>query len=76
MQFFAKNPQGFDPLTLFTDATCSELKDGIGEAEIEACEYPLFKNIAYYMLKGKYPADFRIAAYKPYQHCLLYTSRH
>lgn len=68
MQFFAKNPQGFDPLTLFTDATCSELKDGIGEAEIEACEYPLFKNIAYYMLKGKYPADFRIAAYKPYQH--------
>lgn len=68
MKFFAKNPQGFDPLTLFTDATCSELKTGIGETEIEACEYPLFKNIAYYMLKGKYPADFRIATYKAYQH--------
>lgn len=68
MQFFAKNPQGFDPLTLFTDATCSELKAGIGETEIEACEYPLFKNIAYYMLKDKYPEAFRIDTYRAYQH--------
>lgn len=67
MQFFAKNPQGFDPTTLFTDASCSELKDGISEADIESCQYPLFKNIAYYMLKGKYPEDFRIATYNAYQ---------
>lgn len=68
MKFFAKNPEGFDPLTLFTDVTCSRLKGGIGEAEINACPYPFFKNIAYYMSKGKYPADFRIATFKPYQH--------
>ena len=35
---------------------------------IKACTYPFFKNIAYYMLKDKYPADFRIADFKPYQH--------
>lgn len=68
MKFFAKNPEGFDPLTLFTDVTCSKLKSGIGEEEINACPYPFFKNIAYYMLKDKYPEKFRIATYKPYQH--------
>lgn len=68
MKFFARNPEGFDPLTLFTDVTCSELRSGITEETINACDYPFFKNIAYYMLKEKYPADFRIADFKPYQH--------
>lgn len=68
MKFFARNPEGFDPLTLFTDVTCSKLRSDITEEMIKACTYPFFKNIAYYMLKDKYPADFRIADFKPYQH--------
>ena len=68
MKFFARNPEGFDPLTLFMDVTCSKLRSDITEEMIKACTYPFFKNIAYYMLKDKYPADFRIADFKPYQH--------
>lgn len=58
MEFYAKNPVNFDYSTLFTDASCSELKNGITEDDIAKCEYPFFKNIAYYMIKGKYPAEF------------------
>lgn len=68
MKFFAKNLENFDPLTLFTDVTCSKLKPDVDEAAIEACAYPFFKNIAYYMKKGKYPEVFRIADYRAYQH--------
>lgn len=67
MKFYAKNPNSFDPLTLFTDETCSELKSGVTEEDINACEYPFFKNIAFYMYNDKYPG-FRIADYKAYQH--------
>ncbi|MDR3118191.1 MAG: M60 family metallopeptidase [Mediterranea sp.] len=64
MEFYARNAESFDHSTLFTDETCSELKPGITEAQIDACPYPLFKNIAYYMYKNKYPREFRIADFK------------
>ena len=68
MEFYKKNPDNFDPLTLFTDGTCSELKPGITEAEINACEYPLYRTVALYLIEGKYPFEFRIQEYKAYQH--------
>lgn len=66
MEFYAKDPRTFDYSTLFKDETCSELKDGVTQEEIQACEYPFFKNIAYYMFKEAYPRDFRIAEFKAY----------
>ncbi len=68
MEFYRKNPDGFDPLELFADAACTELRAGITEAEIDACTYPLFRRIATNLLKGNYPAEFRIAEYKAYPH--------
>lgn len=64
MEFYERNPDNFDPLTLFTDVTCSELKPGIGEEEINKVSNVLFKNIAYHLLKGTYPDEFRIQDYK------------
>lgn len=64
MEFYKKNPGAFDPLTLFTDVTCSELKPGLTDEEIENCPYSFYKNIAYYMKQGKYPTEFRIQDYK------------
>ncbi len=64
MEFRQFNPDNFDPITLFTDKTCSELKEGITLAEIEACDNDFFKNIAMFMYKGTYPREFRIAEYK------------
>jgi hypothetical protein len=64
MEFYARNAEAFDHATLFTDETCSELKPGVTEAQIDACPYPFFKNMAYYMYKEKYPREFRIAEFK------------
>lgn len=66
MEFYNQNLEKFDYSTLFNDSACTQLKAGITEAEIEQCNYPFFKNIAYYMLHGKYPREFRIASYKAY----------
>lgn len=68
MSFYKKNPYTFDPYTLFSDATCSELKPGITDEEIENCSYSFYKNIAYYLKAGKYPKEFRIQEYKAYPH--------
>lgn len=66
IQFYKENPENFDYSTLFTDVTCSELKPGITENEINSCKDPLFKNVAYYMYCGVYPEEFRIRDYKAY----------
>lgn len=68
MTFHKKNPNAFDPSTLFTDMTCSELKPGITDEEIENCAYSFYKNIAYYLKAGKYPKEFRVQEYKAYPH--------
>lgn len=68
MEFYKKNPDAFDPLTLFTDATCSELKSGLTDEEIESCPYSFYKNIAYYMKQNKYPTEFRIQEYRAWPH--------
>lgn len=68
VEFYRQNPNNFDPMTLFEDVTCTQLKAGITEKEIEECTDPLFRNIAFYMLRGNYPAEFRINNYKAYPH--------
>lgn len=68
MEFYKKNTDNFNPLTLFTDVTCTALRPGITEDQIAACDYPLFRDVALHLLKGTYPAEFRIAEYKAYPH--------
>lgn len=68
MEFYKKNPDAFDYSVLFTDQTCSELKPGVTDEDIENCSYSFYKNIAYYMKAGKYPDEFRIQTYKAYPH--------
>lgn len=68
MEFYRKNADNFDPLTLFTDLTCTELKPGITMDMVEKVSNNLYRNIAYYMLKGTYPREFRIQEYKAFPH--------
>lgn len=58
----------FDPSVLFTDETCSELKQGVTEKEILRCRVPEFKEIALKLYRGTYDREFRIQEYKEYQH--------
>lgn len=66
MEFYKKNPDSFDPTTLFADDICSELKAGVTDEDIENCPYAFFKNLAFYMKQGKYPKEFRVATFKAY----------
>lgn len=68
MEFFRINPDNFDPLELFTDLTCSQLKPGIGLDEIGKVTNNLYRNIAFYLFKDQYPREFRIQEYKAWPH--------
>ena len=76
MEFYAKNLNAFDYSTLFEDETCSNLKAGITEADIENCKYPFFKNLAYYMIKGKYEPEFRVGEFKAYPNPDIQSGTH
>ena len=76
MEFYAKNLNAFDYSTLFEDETCSNLKAGITEADIENCKYPFFKNLAYYMFKDKYDRNFRVADYKAFPNPDIQSETH
>lgn len=58
----------FNPLTLFTDASCSELKNGVSLSKINACHFPLYREVALAMYNKQYTGEFRIASYKAYEH--------
>lgn len=69
MQFYqTKEGQPFDYLTIFADATCSELKAGITEKEISTITDLFFKNLAYSILRSEYNLEYRVREYRPYQH--------
>lgn len=66
MEFYKRNPDSFDYTTLFTDPSCSQLRDGVTPEEIDACPYAFFKNIAYFMYHDSYDKEFRIDTFKAY----------
>jgi len=68
MEFYRANPDNFNPLILFTDLTCTQLKPAITEKDIEKVQNNLYRNIARYMLKGTYPREFRIQDYRAWPH--------
>ncbi|MDD2246470.1 MAG: M60 family metallopeptidase [Proteiniphilum sp.] len=68
MEFYRFNPDNYDPLSLFTDLTCSELKPGITLENIEKVSNNLYRNIALYMLRETYPREFRIQNYRAWPH--------
>lgn len=68
MEFYRMNPDNFDPLVLFTDLTCSELKPNIDLEDIEKVSNNLYRNIAFYLFNGQYPREFRIQEYRAWPH--------
>lgn len=66
--FYMQNPDAIDMLELFTDASYSELKDGVTEEQIDAIENEFFRNLASDIFSGDYDTKYRAATYKPYPH--------
>lgn len=52
----------------FTDEICSELKDGITDADIENIPNDIIKQLAIELKNGNYDKEFRVGSYRPYQH--------
>ena len=67
IEFLQKNPENFDPLTIFTDLSCSEIKDGISLVEIEKIDNEFYRSIAEQIHMGLY-SEFRTCTAKPYPH--------
>lgn len=63
-----KKTKEFNPTTLFTDASCSELKKGMTLNKINACQSSFYREMARAMYEKRYENDFRIATYKAYEH--------
>ena len=66
----------FDPLSIFTDMTCTELKAGVTDEDIKACNVPFYKRLAQYLKAGKYPKEFRVQEYKAYPHPDMMAATH
>ena len=58
-------PGKFDPATLFTDRSCTELRAGVTQLQIDSCDVAVYHTIASQLLKGTYPAEFRILDVEP-----------
>lgn len=64
----AKTLNKFEPTSLFTDASCSRLKDKVTLKKIKACAFSFYKELALSMYNKQYNSNYRIASYKAYEH--------
>ncbi len=65
---FTANAKTYDPLKVFTDASCSQLKEGLSSKEIKRISDPFYKKIAVDLQNNLYAdAEYRIQTFRPYQ---------
>lgn len=60
MEFFKQKDGYFDPLTYFTDLSCSELKPGVTYAQIMAVENPFYRELMRKLYQKVYDKEFRV----------------
>lgn len=66
----------FDPLTIFKDLSCSELKSNITDKEIKKIPEDLYKDIATKIKSGNYQdKEYRIQSYRPHQNPKVSATR-
>ena len=66
MQFYQKNPKSFDYKTIFTDASCSTIKEGVTAQDINKIGVEFYKKLAEDIFYGDYDKEFRIQKYEAY----------
>lgn len=68
MEFFQKNNENFNYLRIFTDETCTVLRDTVTEQTIAGINNKFFRQLANDIFKGTYDTEFRVQEYKSWQH--------
>jgi hypothetical protein len=67
MEFYREPADKFDASTIFTNSSCSKLKDGVTEADIKNITVEFYKKIASDLFYNTYKdKEFRIQTYKSY----------
>ena len=66
--FYCKGAGNFNELDIFTDLSCSELRDDVTKEQIDAIENDFFRDLALYIYSGDFDPQFRAAYYNPYPH--------
>ncbi len=63
-----RKPVLVDPLEIFTDYSCSELRPGLTLKKTRYVQDPLLRTVAEGLAAGTYDKEFRVATYKAYPH--------
>lgn len=66
MEFYRKS-SSFDYTTIFTDASCSELKPGVTVGDINAIDVEFYRKLASDIFYGDYDSEFRVQEYSSYR---------
>lgn len=66
MEFMSRNNANAFPLAVFTDASCTLLKPGIGKKEIKSIRSPFYRALAEGLLENPVAAPFRVQDYEAY----------
>ena len=75
MEFFEASASKFDPTSIFADAMCTQLKEGVTEKQINQIPNEYLKQLGLALLSGKYDSSYRLASYRPYQHPSIVATR-
>ena len=68
IRFYRKAEPGVRWEDFFTDASCSQLKPGIGKRRLRRCRSLFFRTIGRALLENTYPREFRIDTYRAWPH--------
>jgi hypothetical protein len=66
MEFYKKNPQTFNLKDIFTDESCSKLRENISRNAIARINSPFLRELANYVADGKASEEFRVQEYAAY----------
>lgn len=66
MEFMSRNKANSFPSTVFTDASCTALKQGIGEKDIKLIRNAFYRGLAEELLNNSVAAPFRVQDYEAY----------
>lgn len=68
MEFYKSTSSSFNYADIFTDATCSELKAGVTQSNIDAISIEYYRTLATDLLNNNYSKEFRVQEYKAWPH--------
>jgi hypothetical protein len=68
MEFYRMKEGAFDPGTIFTDGSCTAIKEGISREQLTELQNPFYRQLALDIFDEVYATEFRIQDFKAWPH--------